>query len=110
MKTYTFYKDGQKYETNNLAEFSQEHGLIRQKMREVDMGTRRQHRGWTAQPTSNDLEETLALAAGIAETHGGTYEKRVLARIAKMREAMQGVKPVEVLVDEARRDMRLVDD
>jgi len=107
-KTYTLYKDGQKYETTNLAAFCRDNGLQRRHMNEVLFGKRRSHRGWSLQPTTVTIEEapagdTVAVEdvltfAEIAarSSNDPDYEKLVLDRVAQVRRG----EPIEINIAE----------
>ncbi len=94
-KTYTFIRDGRKYETSNLMAFCREHKLQRRHMNEVVMGLRKSHHGFSAIRTPEDaigimteeeIEQTLASTEIAARSSGDPeYEALVMKRVDMVR-------------------------
>ncbi len=94
MKSYTFYKDEQEYQTDNLVAFCREHGLQRRHLQEVVIGKRHQHHGFTIAAINSSIEEggmtveqVLQMAEIAARSSGDPeYEALVMSRTAKVRQ------------------------
>ncbi len=75
MKSYTFYRDGQEYQTDNLAQFCKEHGLQRRHMQEVIFGSR-----------TMTVAQILSVAELAARASGDlAYQQLVQGRVDKIR-------------------------
>jgi hypothetical protein len=93
---YTFIRDNQEYQTENLSQFCREHNLRRSHIAEVNAGMRKSYKGWSkADPTipaSNDdyaeaLEQEVLEPAMIAARASGDpeYQALVQGRVDKLR-------------------------
>jgi len=112
MKSYTFYREGQEFRTDNLAAFCKEHGLQRRHMHEVIFGSRKSYKGFSrlaSLPTpinagedgSMAVEQILSMAEIAARASGDPeYQALVQGRVDKMR---RGEK-LEVNVTDAYMD------
>lgn len=86
-RSYTFYRDGQKYETDNLMAFCRENKLQRRHLNEVVMGKRKHHHGFEYREMDQAWVEDTLVAAEVAarSSEDPEYTALVLRRVEKVR-------------------------